>query len=83
LHLDVKTAFLNNGVKKNVFMVQPKGFLIQGHEQKVCKLCKALYKLWQAPRVCYEKIDQYLQTQGLTKMMRITTCITCRRIEKC
>jgi hypothetical protein len=24
-----------------------------------------------------------LQTQGLTKMMRITTCITCRRIEKC
>ncbi len=32
LHLDVKTAFLNNGVKEDVFMVQPKGFLIQGHE---------------------------------------------------
>jgi hypothetical protein len=33
----------------------------------VCKLHKTLYKLQQAPKACYEKINQYLQTQGLTK----------------
>jgi hypothetical protein len=30
--LNVKIAFFDNGVKEDVFMVQPKGFLIQGHE---------------------------------------------------
>jgi hypothetical protein len=33
----------------------------------VCKLYKALYKLQQTPKDWYEKINQYVQNQSLTK----------------
>jgi hypothetical protein len=40
LHLDVKMSFLNNDVKENMFMNQPKGFQVEGQEHNVCKLHK-------------------------------------------
>jgi hypothetical protein len=43
--MDVKTSFLNGDLKENVFMSQPKGFVVKGQEQKVCKLIKSLYGL--------------------------------------
>ena len=36
--MDVKTSFLNGDLKENVFMSQPEGFAMKGHEHKVCKL---------------------------------------------
>jgi hypothetical protein len=33
----------------------------------VCKLHKTLYKLQQTPKDWYEKINQYVQSQSLTK----------------
>eukprot|EP00253_Pinus_taeda_P034645 PITA_34645 len=58
--MDVKTAFLNGDLKENVFMSQPEGFSIKGHEHKVCKLVKSLYGLKQAPRAWYEKLTEHL-----------------------
>ena len=35
--LDVKIAFLNGELKEDIFMLQPKGFEIKGHGDKVYK----------------------------------------------
>ena len=54
--LDIKTAFLNGDLHEEVYIVQPRGFVQKGEENKVCRLKKALYGLKQAPRTWYEKI---------------------------
>nr|GEV08527.1 hypothetical protein [Tanacetum cinerariifolium] len=40
--MDVKTTFLNDDLDKEVYMKQPKGFVMPGNEHKVCKLVKSL-----------------------------------------
>jgi hypothetical protein len=58
--MDVKNAFLNRHLKENVFMCQPKSFVLKRQEHKVCKLIKSLYGLKQAPRAWYEKLIEHL-----------------------
>lgn len=48
--LDVKSAFLNGYLKKEVYVEKPLGFVVKNHEDKVLRLNKALYGLKQAPR---------------------------------
>ena len=48
--MDVKTAFLNGNLKKDVYMIQPEGFVVHKDAGKVCKLQKAIYGLRQAAR---------------------------------
>jgi ABC-type Na+ transport system ATPase subunit NatA len=48
--IDVKTAFLNGELDKEIYIDQPDGFVVKGKEQKVCKLIKSLYSLKQAPK---------------------------------
>ena len=43
--MDVKTAFLNGEVEKEVYIEHPEGFLIHGKESHVYELKKALYGL--------------------------------------
>ena len=43
--MDVKTAFLNDDLDEDIYMVQPEGFVQQGKENHVCKLKKSLYGL--------------------------------------
>nr|GEW39386.1 copia-type Pol polyprotein [Tanacetum cinerariifolium] len=50
--MDVKTAFLNGNLRKEVYVSQPNGFVDQDNPNHVYKLKKALYGLKQAPRVC-------------------------------
>ena len=47
--MDVKIAFLNGDLKENVFMPQPKGFVVKAQEQKVCKHIKSLYGMKPTP----------------------------------
>ena len=60
-HLDVKTAFLHGELKEVVYVSQPEGFEVRGHEEKVYKLHKALYGLRQAPRAWNEKLNKVLE----------------------
>ena len=46
--LDVKTAFLFGELDKEIYMVQPEGFIVKDQESKVCCLQKAIYGLKQA-----------------------------------
>ncbi|GJX43402.1 zinc finger, CCHC-type containing protein [Tanacetum coccineum] len=48
--MDVKTAFLNGELDKEVYMNQPQGFIMHGNENKVYKLIKSLYGLKHAPK---------------------------------
>ena len=48
--LDVNYAFLNGFLEEEIYVEQPDGFAIKGHENEVYLLKKALYGLKQAPR---------------------------------
>ena len=43
--MDVKTVFLNEDLKENIYMDQPMGFSVEGKEHMVCKLKKSIYSL--------------------------------------
>nr|GEU66661.1 retrotransposon protein, putative, Ty1-copia subclass [Tanacetum cinerariifolium] len=61
--MDVKTAFLNEKLTKDVFMAQPEGFENGKYPKRVCKTQKAIYGLKQASRswnLCFhEKVTQF------------------------
>ena len=46
-HMNVKTTFLNGELDEEIYMKQPEGFVVQGQENKVCKLVKCFYGLKQ------------------------------------
>jgi hypothetical protein len=65
--MDVKTTFLNGLIEEEVYINQPRGFEVHGHETHVCRLKKALYGLKQAPHAWYSRINEYLSGLGFTK----------------
>ena len=38
--MDVKAAFLNGDLEENIYMAQPKGFVVEGKERMGCHLKK-------------------------------------------
>ncbi|GJW94056.1 retrovirus-related pol polyprotein from transposon TNT 1-94 [Tanacetum coccineum] len=65
--MDVKTAFLNGELKKEVYVSQPEGFVDQDNPSHVYKLKKALYGLKQAPRAWYDMLSSFLISQHFSK----------------
>ena len=49
--MEVKSTFLNGELEEEVYIEQPKGFLLFDKEDYVCRLKKALYHLKQAPEL--------------------------------
>ena len=64
--MDVKTAFLNGKITEEVYLEQSEGFKTHDPNVFVYRLKKALYRLKQAPRAWYERIDKYLTSLGFT-----------------
>ncbi|GJV56069.1 zinc finger, CCHC-type containing protein [Tanacetum coccineum] len=62
--MDVKTAFLNGELDEEVYMNQPRGFIMSGNENKVCKLIKSLYELNQALKQWHQKFDEVVLSNG-------------------
>jgi hypothetical protein len=63
-HMDVKSAFLNDDLKEEVYVHQLPRFAIPDKEGKVLRLCKALYGLRQASRAYNAKLDSTLKGMG-------------------
>ncbi|GKA24948.1 putative ribonuclease H-like domain-containing protein [Tanacetum coccineum] len=62
--MDVKSAFLYDRIKEEVYVCQPPGFEDPEYPDKVYKVVKALYGLHQAPRAWYETLAKYLLDNG-------------------
>nr|GEX51720.1 retrovirus-related Pol polyprotein from transposon TNT 1-94 [Tanacetum cinerariifolium] len=60
LQMDVKTAFLNEILKEEVYVGQPPGFVSKQYPDHVYAFDKALYGLKQAPRARYDVLLQFL-----------------------
>jgi hypothetical protein len=60
-YMDVKSAFMNEDLKEEVYVRQPAGFVMAGQEGKVLRLRKAMYGLRQAPRAWNSKLDDTLK----------------------
>jgi hypothetical protein len=62
--MDMKSAFLNDPIKEEVFVEQPPSFEDSEYPSHVYKLSKALYGLKQAPRAWYKCPRDFLITNG-------------------
>ena len=62
--MDVKTTFLNGYLDESIYMMQPEGFIVEGQEQKVCKLLRSIYGLKQALRSWNLRFDEMIKTFG-------------------
>lgn len=76
--MDVKTAFLNGKIDKEIYMRQPEGHVTSGQENLVCRLNKGLYGLKQAGRLWYERIHAELVALGFTRL----ACEHCTYIKR-
>jgi hypothetical protein len=65
--MDVKTTFLNDVIEDEVYIEQPQGFEVEDIKTHLCILKKAMYRLKQAPRAWYGRIDNFLTSLGFTK----------------
>ncbi|GJX86914.1 putative ribonuclease H-like domain-containing protein [Tanacetum coccineum] len=62
--MDVKSAFLYEKIEEEVYVCQPPSFEDPHFPNKVYKVEKALYGLYQAPRAWYKTLSTYLLDNG-------------------
>jgi hypothetical protein len=62
--MDVKMAFLKGELYENVYMAQPKGFIVEEKEHVECCLKNSIYGLKQASRQWYSKFNETIRKFG-------------------
>nr|GEU55206.1 putative ribonuclease H-like domain-containing protein [Tanacetum cinerariifolium] len=65
--IDVKSAFLYETIKEEVYVCQPPGLEDPDYPDKVYKVVKAIYGLHQDPRAWYETLANYLLENSFQK----------------
>ena len=65
--MDVKTAFLNGFLEKELYMMQPEGFVDPKGANKVCKLQRSIYGLVQASRSWNKRFDSVIKAFGFVQ----------------
>ncbi|RVW97586.1 Retrovirus-related Pol polyprotein from transposon TNT 1-94 [Vitis vinifera] len=60
-------AFLHGELEEEIFMQQPKGFIVKGKENQVCLLKRSLYGLKQSPRQWYKRFDKFMTSVGYSR----------------
>jgi hypothetical protein len=73
--LDVKTTFLHRDLEEGMYMKHPKGFVVKGKKELVCKLKKSLYGLKQSPRMWCKKFDTFCSDLDSQETKRTTVCV--------
>lgn len=63
----MNTSFLNEELKKVVYMMLPEGLNIENSNNKIWKLKKVIYRLKQSFRSRYEKVERLLCKLDYTK----------------
>ena len=56
--MNVKTTFLYGDLDEDIYMKQPKRYILKGQKNKLCKFVKSLYGQKQALKQCYQKINK-------------------------
>ena len=72
--MDVKTAFLNGELDEEIYMAQPAGFEVKGHEHKVCHLKCSIYGLKQSSRQWYLRFHDSITFFGF-EMIKEDHCV--------
>nr|GEX82103.1 zinc finger, CCHC-type [Tanacetum cinerariifolium] len=78
--MDVKTIFLNGKLDEEVYMNQPRGFIMPGNKNKACKLIKSLYGLKQAPKQWHQKFNEVVLSNGYL-LNQANKCV-CRKFDE-
>ncbi|KAL0435046.1 UNVERIFIED_CONTAM: Retrovirus-related Pol polyprotein from transposon RE1 [Sesamum radiatum] len=55
--------------QRKIYVEQPQGFIAKSYEEKLLRLKKALYRLKQAPRAWYNRIDNYFMDRGFRRSL--------------
>ncbi|GKC36023.1 retrovirus-related pol polyprotein from transposon TNT 1-94, partial [Tanacetum coccineum] len=75
--MDVKSAFLNDFINEEVYVVQPPGFIDFAKPNLVYRLKKALYGLKQTPKAWYDRLKVFLLNMIIPwELVRETTLFT-------
>ena len=67
--MDVKTAFLNEFTKEELYMMQPQGFVNPKGANKVCKLQRSIYGLVQASRSWNKRFGSVIKAYVLYRLL--------------